>query len=137
MNPQGVTMSFTEQLPATRAAKQHKRFVHFCSLAGLGVSAGGRPVLGVVELQVVLSKNRTQTCRYILTEHPTNWPGRAFGLKKADATPGSDDEASSYDVFIGSNGQDRQCHCRGFLQHGQCKHTDAIVALLQNDRLSN
>jgi hypothetical protein len=129
--------SFTELLPDTAAAKPQKRFVQWYSLHGLGVTAGGKAVAGVMEIIVVLSKNRNQTCRYIVSETATAWAGRAFHLKKAEGECGSDDEAEAYDCFIGVNPQDRKCECRGFLRHGHCKHLDSLLALLNHGKLSD
>ena len=71
-------------------------------------------------------------CEYRVTEYPVGWDGRAARFTKAPGQPGSDAEANAYDVFVSRNLQDRRCDCRGFLQHGHCKHTAALLALLQN-----
>lgn len=128
---------FTEQLPATDAKKPQKKFVNWHTLAGFGLSHGGRPVLGVMELLTVMSAKRTLACRYVVSEVATGWDGRAFHLRKADGDDGSDEDCRELDVFVARNAQDHRCECKGYLRHSRCKHLDSLKVLLAHDQLGD
>lgn len=55
--------------------------------------------------------------------------GRAFKLAKV--TPGTDAASESYDVRC-SSGSAPRCECKGFTFVGNCKHADAVQALIAN-----
>jgi hypothetical protein len=77
------------------------------------------PTAGTVEITAGKAVDE-----YQIAEFPTGWDGRGFVLAK---TAGDE---RTYDVFIGRNGQDRRCNCRGFTGHGHCKHVDALAKLI-------
>jgi len=60
---------------------------------------------------------------YTFVEFPAGLEGRAFRLVK-------DRTVEEYNVFVGRNGQDHICDCIGQLQHGRCKHVDAMKHLI-------
>src|SRR5262245_41180234 len=78
---------------------------------------------------LLIRKGRSEEL-YDVREFPTGWDGRAFQLVK-------DSDKSVYDVFVARNGQDDKCDCTGALQHGRCKHCDALRALIQAGRLED
>jgi hypothetical protein len=119
---------FSTDLPETKAVKQQKRTVKWLPLPGLK-NGSGDAVCGVMEITTVLSKNRSEVCSYVVTERPTQWPGRYFHLAKGNA--GSDPDNTAYDVFCGSNGLDRICQCKGFERWNFCKHYAGLVELIQ------
>lgn len=129
---------FQEVLPPTGtitgAKKEIPRMVGWISLSGL-TTGSGTEVLGVMELVVQKSKNRKESCSYIVTETSTHWNGRAFHLKKSKGQDGSDADNQDYDVFCGRNNQDRQCQCKGFLRWNWCKHIAGILTLIENGQL--
>src|SRR5262245_21329109 len=69
---------------------------------------------------------------YVVTELPCGWDGRAFGFRKFAGEPGTDRTEEAYEVFVGRNGQDAMCGCKGFSRHGHCKHVEAARALIAN-----
>lgn len=108
--------TLTEVLPA-RAPKARPGAIRF--------TPGHRPGTGLVTIHA-----GRVPCEYLVVEYPTRWDGRAVRLAKV--TPGSDATADGYDVFVGRNGQDHRCCCRGHERHGHCKHVDTLRALLEN-----
>lgn len=52
--------------------------------------------------------------------------GRGFRLTKLD------DDEEVYDVWLGDDGIRQVCTCRGFESHGRCKHTAALLQLINN-----
>lgn len=122
------------------AANPPTRTLVFHPIPGLTTGAGD-PVLGVMRVTVAVSKRKTRTCCYVVTEVPTGWPGgRAFRLRKAADTPGTDPDEESYDVFLGATPADRNCTCKGFQRWGDrrgtgCVHLAALAALLTSGRL--
>lgn len=91
--------------------------------------AGDRPGTGLLEIATPANRCR---CLYTVRECPVGWDGRAARFSKAAGDAGSDREESAYDVFVGRNGQDRRCDCKGFTAHGHCKHTAALACLIGN-----
>lgn len=91
-------------------------------------SEGDDPAAGRLTI-----KGRRVYVTYRVTEFPTGWDGRGFFLEKTSA--GGDKDESSYSCFIGRNGQDRRCDCRGFEATGGCKHLLSLLALIENDWL--
>lgn len=73
-------------------------------------------------------------CTYAVTWFHSDFAGSAFHFEKEGK--GSDNESSGYDVFVGP--AERLCDCKGFIATGNCKHVDAIQALIDNgwDRMS-
>ena len=126
---------FSEMLLTTTAKKPQKRFVNWIGLPGM-TTGTGTPVLGVMEIVVVVSRNKTESCSYVVSETPTAWEGRAFHLAKGKGESGSDTENESYDVYCASNGQDKLCQCKGFTRHGHCKHEAALYTLMANGKLT-
>lgn len=110
--------TLTEVLP-TRTPKARPAAIRF--------TPGQRPGTGLVTIQA-----GRVPCEYLVVEYPTRWDGRAVRLAKVEGTPGSDTTADGYDVFVGRNGQDCRCDCRGFEAHGRCKHVETLRALLAN-----
>lgn len=82
------------------------------------VPGGGLLVIGT----------KRNLCEYLLVPLPTD-AGRAFKLAKV--TSGTDPESEAYDVRCGRFGSPR-CECKGFTFVGNCKHSDAVAALLEN-----
>lgn len=66
---------------------------------------------------------------YQVAEFPSGWDGRAFVFAK---TAG---DGKVYDVFVGRNGQDRRCNCRGFVVFSHCKHEAAARKLIEIGQL--
>lgn len=89
------------------------------------VEPGRLPVAGTLHID-----QKRASVSYEVTEFPTPWHGRAFRFEKV--TEGTDADEPGYDVFVGANGQDRLCCCKGFDRHGHCKHCDAAAALVEN-----
>jgi hypothetical protein len=112
-----MSTTLTEVLPATRSNPH----------AAIRWTPGEFQGCGTLEIQ-----NTRSVCRYILTELPTGWDGRAFKLLKPLGESGTDISEDAYHVFCGRNGQDRQCDCKGFSRHGHCKHVEAARALIAN-----
>lgn len=75
-------------------------------------------------------KDRRAYLVYTVTEFPTVPAGRGFYLAKTNG--GGDPGESSYSCFVGRNGQDMQCGCKGFAYTGSCKHLLSLGALLEN-----
>lgn len=111
--------TLTEVLPATAARGSRPGAIRF--------TPGQRPGTGLVQIHA-----GRVPCEYLVVEYPTRWDGRAVRLAKVMGSPGSDATAESYDVFVGRNGQDHRCCCRGHQRWGACKHVDTLRALLEN-----
>ncbi len=84
---------------------------------------------GCFALELTSGKDR---CGYWVEPMPSDF-GRAFKLRKFDTTPGTDEEAQSYDVCLDGIGSD--CSCKGFLRHGHCKHVEGLLALAAAGKL--
>lgn len=70
---------------------------------------------------------------FAVDEFPTGWDGRGFHLAKLDGAIGKhDEECQSYDVFVGRNGQDCRCDCRGFVfgKGKKCRHLEAVMSCI-------
>ncbi len=66
---------------------------------------------------------------YLVCEFATRWDGRAWYLAKM--TEGTDKGCEAYDCFVGRNGQDKQCSCKGFI-YGRgkaCKHLASLESI--------
>lgn len=109
---------FTELLPPTKSSR-HNGILY---TPDPGHAARGTLVVHTARASVT----------YLVTEFPTPWDGRAFHLAKV--TPGTDPESDAEDVFVGRNGADRQCSCKGFAygKGRSCKHLHAAMALIEN-----
>lgn len=83
------------------------------------------PIAGVVTIRC----GRTSAA-YRIEEFATGWDGRGFYFAKL--TAGSDATEEGYSVFCGRNEQDRECNCRGFQAHGNCKHVATAISLILN-----
>ncbi len=107
-----------EMLPATKSSK-HSNITWTASSERAGC---GHLVISVDRIRV----------EYLVCEFGSPWPGRSWHFAKV--TPGSDKTSAAEDVFIGRNGQDRQCSCRGYAygKGAPCKHVCAALALLEN-----
>ena len=112
-----MTPTLTEVLPATKSNPH----------AAVRFTPGEFPGTGTLEVQQTRA-----VCRYVVTELPCGWDGRAFSFRKVAGEPGTDRAEDAYEVFVGRNGQDRLCGCKGFARHGHCKHTSAAQALIAN-----
>ena len=77
---------------------------------------------------VVIEMDRDRTA-YAITEFPAS-VGRGFMLTKVGG-PGTDKKMSGYAVLC-IDGKAVSCECRGFTQHGHCKHGDGTETLLLN-----
>ena len=89
-------------------------------------AAGDLPAAGTLRID-----NKRSSTTYTLTEFGNGWDGRSFHFEKVDA--GTDKEESNYDVFVGRNGSDFLCTCRGHTFHGcRCKHILSAQALIEN-----
>lgn len=117
---------YTDLLPATKSSP-NAAFDWTPADPDAPVAPGELPAAGTVRI-----KCKRAYCCYVVTEFPCGWDGRAFGLGKADGDTGTDREESGYDVFIGRNGQDKLCGCKGFTRHGHCKHVATVEALIAN-----
>lgn len=112
--------TFTDLLPPTKNEPKGAAF-------DFTPSAGGPPA-GVLTI-----KNRRVYASYVVREFPTDWAGRAFHLAKLDE--GSDKGEERYSCFVGRNGQDKRCECKGFAYTGGCKHLAALAALIEAGRI--
>jgi hypothetical protein len=88
--------------------------------------AGEAPTSGT--LTITQGRNTKDFATYAVRLIP-GVPGRARGFRLVKVAGGTDDAADHYDVLIDSTGHD-SCECRGFLRHGNCKHTDACRGLI-------
>jgi SWIM zinc finger len=111
--------TFTETLPATRSSKH--------SALNWTPATDDGPPAGLLAIHTDRA-----SATYEVTEFPTGWDGRGFHLAKLAG--GTDAEGESYDVFCARNGQDRQCSCKGFAfgRGKNCKHIEALLALIAN-----
>jgi hypothetical protein len=123
--------TFTEMLFDTAASKHN------------GITwqpAEDKPGCGrlVIEMGQGRGGGKRSSVVYAVAEFATNWDGRAFHFTKL--TEGTDKTSDTEDVFVGRNGQDRTCSCKGF-SYGRgrdkegrqsCKHLEAVLALLEN-----
>ena len=82
---------------------------------------------------VLTIKSKRIYTSYRVTEFPTDWQGRGFHLGKV--TEGSDKTEESYSCFVGRNGQDKMCECKGFTFAGHCKHLASLTALIVAGKL--
>src|SRR5687767_3263403 len=80
---------------------------------------------------LLLKKGRVEEI-YVVRELPVGngFDGRGFTLVK-------DRTGDEYSTFISRNGQDDHCDCTGHLQHGVCKHTDALRHLIETGGLEH
>lgn len=107
--------TFSEVLPATKSSRH----------SGIRWTPGEHPGTGTLTIDT----DRARVV-YVCHEFPSPM-GRAFRLTKRCDSPGTDRMADAYDVLV-ANPQDRLCCCKGFSRFGHCKHTDAVLALLEN-----
>ena len=107
--------TYTEVLPPRKSSPK----------PALNWTPGENPGTG----QLVIHTERASV-EYTVATIPTDWAGRAFHFEKL--TAGTDQEAESYDVFVGRTGQGGRCECKGFLRHRHCKHIDSAIALIAN-----
>jgi hypothetical protein len=125
-----MSATFIESLPATKSSKHN------------GIEWTPTEDRGCGRLVIDLGQGRGGGKRssvvYAVAEFATAWDGRAFHFTKL--TEGTDKTSSAEDVFVGRNGQDRNCSCAGF-GYGRgkdkegrttCKHIEAVLALLEN-----
>jgi hypothetical protein len=111
--------TFTEILPATKTSKHN------------GIEWTPESIGSASGLLVIRQHGKGKDGAYRVTERPCDWAGRAFHFEKIGG--GTDPDATSYDVLIGQH--DRRCDCKGFTRHGHCRHTEAILAILENEFL--
>lgn len=111
--------AFTEVLPARKSSKRSA--ITWEPVPGDGQAAG-----------VLVIHTDRASATYHVAEFATDWAGRGFHFAKL--TDGTDPTAESYGVFCGANGA-RLCDCKGFERWRNCKHTDAIEALVANGQL--
>src|SRR5687768_2478541 len=100
--------TFTEVLPQTKSS-QH---------SAMNWTPGEAPGSGLLTVHTDRA-----SVRYAVAELPCGWDGRAFSFAKPEGETGTDKTAGRYEVFVGRNGQDRLCGCKGFSRFGHCKHT--------------
>ena len=87
------------------------------------VRQAGRPI-GRRRPRSLSARKRTD---YILTEFRADF-GRGFLVEKI-----SFDAPAAYHVNI--DDERRSCECPGYVQHGHCKHSDGLAALIAAGRL--
>jgi hypothetical protein len=102
----------TELLPPTKSSRHN-------------VLRFARNAVGQRLIEITTGRDTTQ---YAVVPLDTDFDGRAFRLWKID--PGTDPEASHYDVHCAPGGS--SCECRGFLRHDTCRHVSACLALIEN-----
>lgn len=95
----------------------------------------------------ILQGSKGRSTVYTLTLFPCDWNGTAARLDKADGS-------EHYSVYVAHDGQERRCDCAGFeyaakeradSRHrntahrdtAECKHIDALLALLANGWISH
>ncbi len=98
------------------AVKSHKPVARHCRISAA--------VNGFYALDLTVGKSRTG---YYVESVPSDF-GRCLKLTKFDTTPGTDKEATSYDMCLDGIGSD--CSCKGYGRHGHCKHVQALKALV-------
>lgn len=81
------------------------------------------PATGTLTLRVVRGRQTVETA-YSLERIGSQF-GDGFRLTKNVGHAG--DECDRYDLHLSDEGH--TCECRGNLQHGHCKHVDAVVRL--------
>jgi hypothetical protein len=64
--------------------------------------------------------------------------GRGFILHRnaADVAQDGPEADDAYQTFV-ANPQDHHCTCRGHLQHGYCRHVDALMSLLAGGHIDH
>ena len=79
---------------------------------------------------LTISQNRSHA-EYAVAEFDADG-GRAFHFAKIAG--GTDKTESTYDVFVANagSGEHHSCSCRGALRTGNCKHQEAVRAILEN-----
>jgi hypothetical protein len=107
--------TYSELLPATKSS-QHNGIRWTPS----ATEQGGH---------LLIDTKRTRS-EYLVAEFPAA-NGRGFHFAKVSGH--TDPTATSEDVFIGTGR--RFCSCRGYARTGDCKHVEAVVAILENNWL--
>lgn len=91
------------------------------------------PVAGLLEITMVRGCRVLSSLKYVVSEFPADFPGRAFHLHKTERT-GADD--SNYSVFCSKAGPlGDMCDCKGWIYSGGCKHLAGIRSLIENEWL--
>lgn len=87
---------------------------------------------GVAAGLLTIDMGKRSSVAYRFCEFATTWDGRAFRFAKV--TAGTDPESDTYSVFVARSGRGHVCDCKGFAfgRGRNCKHVEAVLALLEN-----